>query len=182
MDAITLLLERHSNPRLTAPGPDPAQLEQIIQAGLTAPDHAGLKPFDFVIAKESGLERLGEIYYAAAAADGAEGEALARAKLLPTRAPMVITVIAKVTPHPKVPSIEQHLAAGCALMQMQQMAQALGLGGIWRTGSYARHPYVREALGVIGDDEIVGFLYLGTPVKAIQPVRRHESSSFVRML
>ncbi|ADN75806.1 nitroreductase [Ferrimonas balearica DSM 9799] len=165
MDAKALLLNRHSQHRLTYPGPSAEQLDAILAAGSRAPDHAGLHPWEFVVAQEQGLERLGAIYYDAALADGAEGEALARARLLPTRAPMVITVIAKITEHPKVPVIEQHLSAGCALMAMQMMAYTLGLGGVWRTGSYAKHPLVREALGVQGDDEIVGFLYLGTPAK-----------------
>ncbi|MBY5991270.1 NAD(P)H nitroreductase [Ferrimonas balearica] len=182
MDAAELLLNRHSQPRLTYPGPDSAQLEAILQAGLRAPDHAGLTPWEFVVAEEAGLERLGEIYFRAAQADGAEGEALARARLLPTRAPMVITVIAKVTEHPKVPTIEQHLSAGCALMAMQMMALNLGLGGVWRTGTYARHPLVREALGVAGEDEIVGFLYLGTPQKPTQARTAPAMDPFVRRL
>ncbi|MBY6185192.1 NAD(P)H nitroreductase [Marinobacter hydrocarbonoclasticus] len=169
MDAKALLLNRHSQPRLTYPGPTDSQLDAILAAGSRAPDHAGLTPWEFVVAQDEGLERLGEIYFQAAQADGAEGEALARARLLPTRAPMVITVIAKVTSHPKVPTVEQHLSAGCAVMAMQMMALTQGLGGIWRTGSYARHPIVREALGATGEDEIVGFLYLGTAVKETQP-------------
>ncbi|GAA5187511.1 NAD(P)H nitroreductase [Ferrimonas gelatinilytica] len=182
MDIEQFLLSRHSNPRLTQPGPSSEQLELLFQAGLRAPDHANLKPYEFVVAEGRGLERLGEIFFAAAREDGAEGEALARAKLLPTRAPMVITVIARCKPHPKVPAIEQHLAAGSALLMMQQMAQAMGLGGIWRTGSYARHSRVCEALGVHGEDEIVGFLYLGTPIKAVTPQRQIDSSAYVRFL
>ncbi len=182
MDAKALLLSRHSQPRLTYPGPTAEQLESLLAAGARAPDHAGLTPWEFVVAEGEGLERLGEIYFQAAKADGAEGEALARARLLPTRAPMVITVIAKVTEHPKVPTIEQHLSAGCAVMAMQMMAYSLGLGGIWRTGPYARHPLVREALGATGDDEIVGFLYLGTPVKATEARPAPELTGRVRQL
>ncbi len=182
MDIEQFLLSRHSNPRLTTPGPNPQQLERLLQAGLRAPDHANLKPYEFVVAEGQGLERLGEIFFAAAKADAAEGEALARAKLLPTRAPMVITVIARCQPHPKVPTIEQHLAAGGALLMMQQMAQAMGLGGIWRTGAYASHPVVREAMGVQGEDEIIGFLYLGTPVKAVTPQRHLDSRPYTRFL
>ncbi|SHI19227.1 NAD(P)H nitroreductase [Ferrimonas marina] len=182
MNNIEFLLSRHSSPRLVAPGPDPQQLETILQAGLTAPDHAGLKPFEFILAQDEGLARLGAIYVEAAKADGADEEVLKRAAQLPLRAPLVITVVAKVTEHPKVPSIEQHLSAGCALMQMQQMARALGLGGIWRTGSYATHPYVREALGVSGDDEIVGFLYLGTPATDGAAKRTTDPQPYTRSL
>ncbi|WP_028117424.1 NAD(P)H nitroreductase [Ferrimonas senticii] len=182
MDAQQLLLNRHSNPRLSEPAPNAEQLQLILQAGLRAPDHAMLKPYEFVVAQQQGLNRLGDIFYAAASANGEQGQALARARLLPTRAPMVITVIAKVKAHPKVPALEQHITAGCALLQMQQMAQALGLGGIWRTGSYARDPLVRQALGVDGDDEIVGFLYLGTPQKSLTPSTPKAVSDYCRLL
>ncbi|WP_298444401.1 NAD(P)H nitroreductase [uncultured Ferrimonas sp.] len=182
MDAQQLLLNRHSQPRLTAPGPSPQQLELLLQAALRAPDHAMLKPYEFVVAQQEGLNRLGEIFYQAAQAAGQEGEALARARLLPTRAPMVITVIAKVTEHPKVPTVEQHITAGCATLQMQQMALSLGLGGFWRTGSYARDPYVRQALGAQGNDEIVGFLYLGTPMKATSASAGKDPAQYWREL
>ncbi|QIZ76136.1 NAD(P)H nitroreductase [Ferrimonas lipolytica] len=182
MDAQQLLLNRHSQPRLTEPGPNPDQLQLILQAALRAPDHAMLKPYEFVVAQEEGLNRLGEIFFESAQASGDSGESLARARLLPTRAPMVITVIAKVTEHPKVPPIEQHLTAGCALLQMQQMALALGLGGVWRSGNFARDNVVRDAFGLQQQDEIVGFLYLGTPVKATQPTTAKAITPYWRLL
>ncbi|TKB50604.1 NAD(P)H nitroreductase [Ferrimonas sediminicola] len=179
MDALTLLTQRHSSPRLTEPGPDASQLDTILAAAVKAPDHAALTPWQFVIAQGEGLLKLGEIFYRAAQAKGESGEALARARLLPTRAPMVITVIAKVQAHPKVPAIEQHLSAGCAAMAMQMAAQALGLGGIWRTGSYAFDPVVRQALGVEGEDQIVGFLYLGTPLSKAPNKKSPDPADYV---
>ena len=47
-------------------------------------------------------------------------------------------------------------------MAMQQAAFAQGFGGIWRTGAYTQYEFVKQALGLGEDDEIVGFLYLGT--------------------
>ena len=85
-----------------------------------------------------------------------------RARQLPLRAPMVIVCIAKVTEHPKVPGHEQVQSAACVVMAMQQAAFAQGFGGIWRTGSYAQQDFVKQSLDVGEDDEIVGFLYLGT--------------------
>lgn len=182
MDAITLLTERGSSPQLTFPGPTEAQLSQIVEAGLRAPDHGGLTPWEFLIAEGEGLNRLGDILFEAAKANGVEGEQLARARLLPTRAPMVITIISRVKDHPKVPPLEQHLSAGCAAMAMQMAAQAQGLGGMWRTGSYAFDDHVRQALGVRGDDQIIGFLYLGTPKQAPKAKRKLDPSQYLRRL
>ena len=47
-------------------------------------------------------------------------------------------------------------------MAMQQAAFALGFGGIWRTGAYTQYEFVKQAFELGEDDEIVGFLYLGT--------------------
>jgi len=45
-------------------------------------------------------------------------------------------------------------------------AHALGYGAMWKTGEPAYDPSVKTALGLNADDEIMGFLYLGTNVGA----------------
>ncbi|WP_394203589.1 NAD(P)H nitroreductase [Shewanella waksmanii] len=182
MNAIELLTTRQSTPRLQHPSPDSEQLATIIEAGCRVPDHAGLQPFEFIIAKDDGVQRLADQFVAAAKADGADEELQQKCAKMPFRAPMVITVVAKVTAHPKVPALEQQLTAGCAVMAMQQAAFALGLGGIWRTGGLAFNPHLHTSLGLGESDQIVGFLYLGTPVvKApVKPAR--SSDSVVRYL
>ncbi|MGI2261263.1 NAD(P)H nitroreductase [Shewanella sp. GXUN23E] len=164
MEALELLLTRQSCPRLQAPGPNDTQLQQILDAAVRVPDHGALQPWEFIIAKEKGLQKLADILKAAAIADGADNSQIEKAATLPFRAPIVVTVVAKCRPHPKVPELEQQLAAGCALMAMQQAAFALGLGGIWRSGEYAFSREVHRLLGLAEADQIVGFLYLGTPV------------------
>ena len=46
----------------------------------------------------------------------------------------------------------------------------LGFGSMWRTGEFASHDEVKTGLGFAAKDEIVGFLYVGTPQK--QPPAR----------
>lgn len=178
MDAIELLLTRQSSPRLVAPAPDEAQLNQILSAAVRVPDHGSLTPWEFIIAKDEGLTRLGALFVEAMQSEGADEAALAKAGNMPLRAPMVVTVVAKVTEHPKVPPLEQHIAAGCACMAMQQAAFAMGLGGIWRTGPLAFNRHLHQAMGLSAQDQIVGFLYLGTPaVKApLKPQKSPESA------
>lgn len=164
MDAIELLLTRQSCPRLVEPGPNETQLKTILDAGARVPDHGGLTPWEFIIAQGDGLGRLGEIFVDAAIHNDANESIQAKALSMPLRAPMVIVVAAKPVEHAKVPDIEQVIAAGCATMAMQQAAFALGLGAIWRTGSVAFDLKVHQHLGLSEKDQIVGFLYIGTPV------------------
>ncbi|MGS0676752.1 NAD(P)H nitroreductase [Shewanella sp. 0m-4] len=182
MDALELLLTRQSTPRLTTPAPNSQQLQNILDAATRAPDHAGLTPWEFIIAEEDGLSRLGEVFVKALIEKGADEDFIEKAKNMPLRAPMVITVVAKVTEHPKVPAFEQHLAAGCAVMAMQQAAFAQGLGGIWRTGAFAFDAKVHQLLGLQAKDQIVGFLYLGTPVINAPTKTLKDGMSFARYL
>ncbi|GHG74976.1 nitroreductase [Alishewanella longhuensis] len=169
MDALTLLTTRYSSPRLTEPAPGGEALELIKRAAIQVPDHGALRPWRFVIAEgREALDRLGDIFAEAAIEEdpSISVEMQERARQLPLRAPMVITCIAKVIEHPKVPAAEQIQSAACAVMAMQQMAFALGFGGVWRTGAYAQQDYVKQAFALQADDEIVGFLYLGTSTAA----------------
>ncbi|WP_404340080.1 NAD(P)H nitroreductase [Pseudoalteromonas mariniglutinosa] len=178
MDATTLLLTRQSDPRLIAPAPSAQQLEFIKKAALKVPDHGGLTPWRFIVVQGDGLTRLGDIFHRSAIAEQQSDKVIARAKQLPVRAPMVIIAIAKYQAHPKVPRIEQLQSAGCALFAMQQAAFSLGLGGIWRTGYFAQSNAVKAALNCEYEDEIVGYLYLGTPEVAIQKPVRHQPDYF----
>ncbi|HAU27845.1 MAG TPA: nitroreductase, partial [Alteromonas australica] len=57
MDALSLLLNRSSQPRLGSPAPSGAALENIMQAALRAPDHACLTPWRFIVCQNKGLEK-----------------------------------------------------------------------------------------------------------------------------
>lgn len=182
MDAIELLLTRQSTPRLTTPAPDASQLKVILDAAIRVPDHGALAPWEFIIATGEGLETLADIFVDAAKASGADEDFVHKAKGMPMRAPMVITVVAKTQVHPKVPVLEQQIAAGCATMAMQQAAFALGLGAVWRTGDFAFDANVNAALGLKADDQIVGFLYIGTPAVAAPKKPQRDGSQYARYL
>lgn len=171
MDAITLLTTRQSCPRLIEPAPQGEALELIKQAALRAPDHGALRPWRFLIVQgRSSLERLGDIFAEAAVEDDPtiSNDLLERARQLPLRAPMVIVCIARCNSESKIPLHEQIQSAACSVMAMQQAAFALGYGGIWRTGMYAEMEFVKQSLELGEDDEIVGFLYLGTPASEVR--------------
>ena len=182
MDAIDLLLTRQSCPRLSEPGPNEAQLNTILDAGVRVPDHAGLAPWEFIIAQGEGLNKLGQIFADAAINSGADESAQTKAISMPHRAPMVIVVVAKPVEHAKVLEIEQLIAAGCSTMAMQQAAFASGLGAIWRTGGFAFDQKVHESLGLTASDQIVGFLYVGTPVVKSTIKASKKGSEFTRYL
>ena len=183
MDALDLLINRRSASRLAAPAPAGEALQNIINAGMRAPDHGALQPWRFVIAENDGLTRFSEVLRAAAIKDGADEKAIEKATQAPLRAPQIITVIAACKESPKVPQWEQLLSAGCAVHAMQMAALAQGFNGIWRTGAWTEHADVRKAFKCGENDKIVGFLYLGTPqLKASLQVIPADSTPFVTHL
>lgn len=167
MEALDALINRVSCPRLEGPAPTAEQLEQMLKAALRAPDHGALRPWRFIVTEGEGLVKLGQLYAAAARADDPE---LADARYekycnMPLRAPMVITVVAVIHEHSKVPVSEQLISAGCAAHAITQAAYAQGLGAMWRTGEMAYHAQVKQGLGLAEGEEIVGYLYLGQPCR-----------------
>lgn len=177
MDMLKQLHNRVSTPAnlLVEPAPDDGQIEQIVQAGLTAPDHAKLQPWKFIVIRNEKRKALGDVFFAATARrepDMAD-EKLQKQKSKPLRSPLIIAVVASITPdHPKAPEVEQILSAGAALQLMQLAATAMGFGSIWLTGPNASDPIVKSALGIAEHDELVGFLYLGTPSKEKEAPQR----------
>ncbi|AWL11803.1 Putative NAD(P)H nitroreductase [Saliniradius amylolyticus] len=178
MQALELLLTRSSQPRLQAPAPEGEALENIMQAALRAPDHGALTPWRFIVCQGKGLKKLGDIFEQGAIAEDMSAKDIERAPELPKRAPMVIVAISKYSEHPKVPWVEQVASTSCAVHAMQMAAVAQGYSGMWRTGSYAQNGEVKNALGLAEQDEIVGFLYLGTPVTEPLPKPQKETGDF----
>lgn len=158
------LLHRSSIPKLTTPGPDNAELEQIVQAGLRAPDHAYLRPTRIHQVHGDGLTRLGALFVEALQSDEPEAGSAAIEKVRhgPQRAPLVLVVGCHTQFHKKVPAVEQLASSAAAVSLMQTAIDALGYASMWRTGPMAYHPMVKEAFGLEEKDHLVAFLYVGT--------------------
>ncbi|MCS3454800.1 NAD(P)H nitroreductase [Aeromonas rivuli] len=180
MDALTLLLNRHSCARLTTPAPSGEALDNILKAGLRAPDHGTLTPWQFILFEGEGRERLGTLLGDAARLRGDDDDSISKSEQAPLRAPLVVAVASRFQDHPKVPKLEQELSAGCALMAMQMAAQAQGFNGIWRSGWFIFDEHIRQGLGLGEQDQLVGFLYLGTPQLEARKLRELPLADFVR--
>lgn len=167
--ALELLLQRRSSHDLAAPAPGDDELALILRAALRVPDFRRLRPFRFFAARGEGRERLGQAMLRAASAAGKSEKVLDRAPLMPLRAPLVIVVAACHKPDEKVPAFEQQLSAACTILTMQLAARALGFGGIWRSGWMMYDRGFHRELGLGDEDQIVGFLYLGTPAADEEP-------------
>lgn len=163
MQAIEALLQRSSMPRLTGPAPDSDAVDTLIRAALRAADHGLMRPWRFLVIQGESLERLGNLFAAAAEQDNPDITSMELDKIRqkPLRAPMILVTVSSPRPNPKVPEIEQDLSAAAATQNMLVAAFAQGLGAMWRTGSMAYHAHVKAGLGLRDGEKIIGFLYLG---------------------
>ncbi|MFJ4196146.1 NAD(P)H nitroreductase [Pseudomonas sp. NPDC089534] len=181
MQALDALLNRVSVPRLIDPAPTAEQREALFSAALRAPDHGHLQPYRFLTVEGAARERMGELL--AEAAQMQEGEvteaAIDKARNGPLRAPLVVVVIAKLQEHVKYPKSEQLLAAGCAAHGILLAAYAQGIGAVWRTGELAYSKHVAKGLGLSDDEQVIAFLYLGTPLKEPRVAEKVELTEFV---
>ena len=162
---ISDLIQRVSAPAtgFTDEGPDQGELDQILQAGMSAPDHGGLRPWRYIVIAGAARRALGELFASAVRADDpAAGEdALDTARSRPLRAPVIVAVVASQTPGLAVPVDEQLLAAGASAHQLVLAAGALGYGAVWLSGPFSYHRVVREGLGIEPSEKVAGLIYIG---------------------
>lgn len=183
IDATHLLAcieSRQTNGKLLEPAPSQAQVEQVIQAALSAPDHRKLRPWQFVQLRGEARQELGKIFSACLTETGVTDPEQHRKVLAqPLRAPLIIIAIVKTQTNVNVPIVEQVLSMGAAIQNALLMLQAQGYGSIWRTGALAESCVLKQKLNLAPEDEIAGFIYTGTPAKTLPPRERLEVSEFL---
>lgn len=182
VDALEAIASRRSIGRLGPPGPTSEQLDKLLLAGASAPDHCELRPFRFVVLEGPAKDAFGEVLVAAYDARTAEPVPAKREKERTKlgRAPLVIVVGAARLEDEKVPWDEQLAAAAAACENILLAATGMGYGSMWRTGDPSYDPMVKKALGLDEHDAIVGFLYIGSALPGTpRPVRQPTTEGLV---
>lgn len=179
MDAIEAITRRVSVPVLSGPDVTDEQIRLLVTAALRAADHAWLRPSRYLLVRGEALAQLGEVFASTLEGDECTDDAVARMKGLPLRAPLVMVSVCRVVDHPKVPRDEQLLSTGAGVQNLLNVAHAIGLGAIWRTGAITQHPLVHSALGLSEQELIVGFIYVGTPAGKLKEPPELNPSDFV---
>ena len=180
--ALEALLQRHSTPsrQLGAPAPDAGELELMLRAAVRVPDHGKLVPFRLLTLDDPARQALGAFLATRSAQRNPGAEAMIdKDRQRFAHAPLVVTVIARPQPHPKVPQWEQLLTAGCVCMNLLHAAHALGYGAQWLTAWMAEDRAVAEHLGLAADERIVGFIHIGTPKLDVPERERPALASIV---
>jgi nitroreductase len=181
VDALKVLQKRVSIAKLVGPVPSDAHLVEVFKAASRAADHGKLRPWHFLIVKDEGLTGLSNLLIAALMKSNpaVSPTVIEKTRNMPFRAPMIIVSIAKCQEHPSIPKHEQILACGAATQNILNALFALGFGAVWRTGDLVYSEDVKRGLGLTSLDEIIGFIYVGTPAQDIPgPPETDVSSIF----
>lgn len=182
MDALELLTTRRSSKRLTAPAPDAAQLEIMLQAATQVPDHGNMRPAKFtVIQSEDGLNRFRQLLRQTVIDLNFGEESMQKAEKVGNMAPMVIGVTFapnQNVPKPK-PEWEQMLSAACSAYALQLAATAQGFDNVWITGLWTNSPLLREAFECGEKDKIIGLIMVGTPDEKTGGAKNTDLDAFV---
>lgn len=161
--ALQPLLTRRSTTALRPPGPNADELEAILAAATTVPDHGGLRPWRFVIVDGDARAAFGEAL-AQAAADARpelDDVALERIRAKAFVAPTLIAVAARIVASGKVPAWEQEASAACAGYAIALAAHQLGLGAVWKSAPVHHGPAIEKVLDLTPDDRFLGWVNLG---------------------
>ena len=161
---LSFLAERRSvlARNMSGPGPDRAMLEMLLSIAMRVPDHGKLNPWRLVVVQSNDRIELGGVAARELAAANAEPEEVEAARAQFLRAPCIVAVLACPRAHPKIPRSEQLYSAGAVCMMLVTAARAAGFAAQWLTGAAAYNGDVLSRLGGGVDDEIAGFIYLGS--------------------
>ena len=166
-ETLALLARRRSSSAqfLSRPGPNAAELADLLRLAARVPDHGKMTPWRFVVLAGAAKARFVDGLRAIASPrPDADKAAAALHKI--AAPPLAVAVVSA----PRIgskPVWEQRSSAAAVCTTMLIAAEAMGFGANWITDWYGEDP---EALRLLGADlaaeppeELAGWILLGTP-------------------
>jgi nitroreductase len=185
MTPLQQLATRSSTPSrlMQAPGPNSAELAQLLTIAMRVPDHGKLAPWRFLLIEGDARQRMSDRLCARKLAlEPTIGvDALEKERLRFLHAPSVVVVIAQLTKPHKIPEIEQLMSAAAVCMQLLNAAAAMGFACQWLTGWAAYDSNIAEFLQLKSNESVAGFMHLGStdaaPTERVRPALADKLSA-----
>jgi nitroreductase len=171
--------------RLVSPGPNDAQLETILAAAASAPDHEQLLPWRLILVPAGARQRLAQVFADAllerdASASSAE---IDQAREKAYRAPvLMLLVVDGDCGASEVDLCERIASAGCAVQNVLLMATAHGYGSALTSGKALKSTLLRDLFTLRSGELALCFVSIGTAVSAPKPRLRPSTSDYVSTL
>jgi hypothetical protein len=167
------MLSRRSVSSFGTEAPTAAEIDAIVRAAVTVPDHGRLRPWRLVIIEGDAREQFAQALADAGRTANAEigVEALERLRSKAYVAPAMIAVVARVDTTSTVPEIEQIASAACCGYAIALAAHQLGLGAIWKSTNFTTGPSLGKVLDMTDTDRFLGWVNSGRDRVAVDLTR-----------
>ncbi|MFD2204034.1 nitroreductase family protein [Kiloniella antarctica] len=180
---MSFLLSRKSivTQWMVEPAPSKNDIDFMLQAAVTAPDHGWLRPWRFIVIEGEARKKLSNLFVEALKVRNPDAttEQLEKEGSRPLLAPLVIVVCSVMTDEkPGVPQNERVLSAGAAAQNILLAAHERDYGAIWLTGNAAYDPTVKAGLGLAENMNVVGFLYIGSVEREVKERKRPDPAEY----
>lgn len=167
--------------RLVLPGPDSNQLQALLEAAATSPDHDQLSPWRLVLIPDAQRKLLGQIF-SEALSERETNIAMEKVSLChekAQRAPMLLLLIVDFEKgDQQIDLMERLISAGCALQNMLLLATAMGYGSALTSGKALKSKALREGFGLKQGEHAVCFLSMGTELAQAPKKLRKNTREF----
>src|SRR3954452_2503656 len=185
MDAIAAITSRTSVRRFLDQPVPRAQIQQLLDCAVRAPNHKLTEPWRFAVLTGTAREQFAEIrarHRLKRFSDPASTEAQAAAEKVRQDArstPVYIVVMVAVSSD-EITREDDYAAAMMAVGNLMTAAQSFGWGPSLRTGGVMRDPSLLELAAVPHGFRVVGVLSLGYPAEAEAPRRRRSAAELTQ--
>lgn len=173
---------QHVSPkRLIAPGPNPSQKLEILNAAGAAPDHGKITPWHFYEVSLDGRHLLGNLFADALIERDptATSMQIEEAKEKAFRGPLLLLATAKLNgAQDNIPEQEKLISAGCAIQNILLMANALGFGSGLSSGKALYSKKMRTLFSLQEKEEPLCFITIGSISTHKANKQRPDASSY----
>lgn len=171
--------------RLAGPGPDAAQLQMLLAAASSAPDHGQLLPWRLVLVPTGARARLAQVFADALLERDANAlpEQVAQAREKAYRAPLLLLLVVDgARGDPEIDLPERIISAGCAVQNMLLMATAQGFGSALTSGKALKSQTLRTLFALSPGELALCFISVGRVASARKMRVRPAPSDYVSTL
>ncbi|MCB1188972.1 MAG: nitroreductase [Leptospiraceae bacterium] len=160
---IELIFSRKSISALTEPVPNKNDLELILQAATTVPDHNQLKPYRFVIVSGENRDSFAEALVSVAKSKRPHmnEQELKKVSQKAYAAPMQIVIISSLQ-ESKIPYWEQEATVACTGYAIALATHSLGYGAIWKSFGMEGNE-LNKLFNLKNNEKMFGWINIGTP-------------------
>ena len=179
----TILNRRSVRPRkLSLPVPNKSELGTLIQTALAAPDHGQLNPVRFIVVSGQARATLGKILATCHQNNNpdASDEQIERQRDKALKAPMLIGLIAHIENQAAISAEEQRYSCMISAGYLMLAADEMGFGSIFLSGEHIHDRVVCRKLGLADNEQLLGWINIGTPEKRPPPRKPAELTNYLR--